>query len=184
MEGGVRGLTATMPEGDEAQSDVPSLKEIMAAIKDLKGTTALKLDVVMIDVALLLVDYQKMQKVAATELNVATLQVSVSSLEEKVLWFKKEQTSMAAKLDDQEGRTRHNNNWVGGKGPNRTRQRRTLLEVKKALREVELEDMMLLPTRLRALANGKSWYFNTLEEVWNWLEGWCVVKKKEETQGQ
>lgn len=49
-------------------------------------------------------------------------------------------------------------------------QRKSFLGVKQKLRAMELQYMLLYPAKLKVLAQGKAHFFESPEEVWEWLE--------------
>ncbi|KAJ1204818.1 hypothetical protein NDU88_000256 [Pleurodeles waltl] len=105
----VEGLRGRQEEGLPWEEEL-LLREIMMAIKDLKGTLEPKLDAVTIDIALLRADYQKLsEKDTSTESTVSSLQNTTKPLEEKVDKLEKAHIQMEACLEDQEGRVCRNN---------------------------------------------------------------------------
>ncbi|KAJ1136881.1 hypothetical protein NDU88_003295 [Pleurodeles waltl] len=59
--------------------------------------------------------------------------------------------------------------------------RKGFLQFKAKLRSIGLRYMLLYLPRLRVIAGGKSHFFNTLEDVWLWLEIWDKVPRDWET---
>ncbi|KAJ1197406.1 hypothetical protein NDU88_001266 [Pleurodeles waltl] len=49
------------------------------------------------------------------------------------------------------------------------------LEVKKVLRDRGLKYSMMFPTKVRVVAEGKTWYFEKPQDTFDWLEGWRTV---------
>ncbi|KAJ1081373.1 hypothetical protein NDU88_001555 [Pleurodeles waltl] len=64
------------------------------------------------------------------------------------------------------------------------RQQKNVDAVKKALRAKEVKYAMLFSAKVPGGADGKTWYFTSREEVWDWLEGWRAVSKKHSACGQ
>ncbi|KAJ1204632.1 hypothetical protein NDU88_000072 [Pleurodeles waltl] len=82
----------------------PSLREIMAAIHDLKGSVEPRLDAVAVDLGLLGLTFKKSPtKVSTAETDVARMQPTSKALEEQVRFLTAEHGRMAARLEDQEG---------------------------------------------------------------------------------
>ena len=48
--------------------------------------------------------------------------------------------------------------------------RKSYLEVKRKLREMDIKYMLLYPAKLRVIHAGKSYFFKHPNEVWNWLD--------------
>ncbi|KAJ1083699.1 hypothetical protein NDU88_003854 [Pleurodeles waltl] len=48
-------------------------------------------------------------------------------------------------------------------------QRRSFDKVKKVLRSKDIKYMVLFPARLRVVTEGKSWFFATPAEAWDWV---------------
>ncbi|KAJ1120821.1 hypothetical protein NDU88_008970 [Pleurodeles waltl] len=81
----------------------PSLGAIMAAIRDLKSTLEPKVDVVMVDVALLCTNVQKVSdKMKTVETRIAYLQSTTKKLEAQVQTLTQQSIAMSSKLEDQE----------------------------------------------------------------------------------
>mgnify|MGYP002804549248 CR=1 FL=1 len=57
-------------------------------------------------------------------------------------------------------------------------QQKTFIEVKKKLREINLQYMLLYPAKLKVISQGKTHFFERPEEVWNWLEMWDQIPVK------
>ncbi|KAJ1159877.1 hypothetical protein NDU88_000381 [Pleurodeles waltl] len=112
----VEGGRDATPPTEMAPSQEPSLREIMAVIKDLRGAIESKLDAITINVILLRADFKKMtKKMAVAETCITTLQASTKKLEALVLCLTNENALNTAKLEDQDGRDRRYN--MIGEGP-------------------------------------------------------------------
>ncbi|KAJ1163192.1 hypothetical protein NDU88_003655 [Pleurodeles waltl] len=103
------------PGTEQVHQRKPSLSEIMAAIRDLKGSLEPQVDVVAVDVGLLRADLEKVShKVSTVVTDIARLQSTSKALEEQVRFLTPEHGRMAARLEDQEGRPWRNNIRVVG----------------------------------------------------------------------
>ncbi|KAJ1109454.1 hypothetical protein NDU88_006814 [Pleurodeles waltl] len=99
---------ASTPSGQGSAE--PSLGAIMAAISDLKSALEPKLDTIKADVSLLCAVLQKMvDKLSTAKSDIQTLRASSKSVEEQVRTLTAQHPTMAARLEDQEGRARRNN---------------------------------------------------------------------------
>ncbi|XP_078539573.1 mucin-5B-like [Lissotriton helveticus] len=56
-----------------------------------------------------------------------------------------------------------------------SQRRRNFQEVKRELRSRELPYSMLFPARLRVVADGRAWFFETPEAAQDWIDGWRQV---------
>lgn len=93
----------------------PSLKDIMKAIREFRGTMEPKIDSVTEEVNLLRADFKKMSnKVSAAETEIGSLQSKTKRLEEQVAALTKRQVDIYARLEDQEGRARRNSLRIVG----------------------------------------------------------------------
>ncbi|KAJ1200905.1 hypothetical protein NDU88_004726 [Pleurodeles waltl] len=109
--------SATKPSADATGSPSAllgesehSLGELMAFIRDLKGTLEPKHDAVIVEVSLLRADLKKLSdKVTTVESNVAVLRFTNKQLEEQVQYLTKQIEMVTGKVEDQEGRALRNN---------------------------------------------------------------------------
>ncbi|KAJ1185144.1 hypothetical protein NDU88_001939 [Pleurodeles waltl] len=64
------------------------------------------------------------------------------------------------------------------------KQRHSFDGVKKALQAKELKYSMLFPAKLCVIAEGKSWYFTSPADVWDWIKGWCQGNRRAREKGK
>ncbi|KAJ1119317.1 hypothetical protein NDU88_007503 [Pleurodeles waltl] len=95
------------------------------------------------------------RKVTVVETNINTLQSKYKKIKELAQHLVRQQALMAARLEDQV-----------------QRQRQCFEHVNKALQAKELKYMMQYHAKLHVITDGKAWLFSTLEEAWDWQEGW------------